>query len=42
MHKLITDLVSVLANTWPIVFITTLSLITLRVIYLIKNKTKFM
>lgn len=41
MHKLITDLVSVLANTWPIVFITTLSLITLRVIYLIKNKTKF-
>lgn len=41
MFKLANDLVLVMENTWPIVTITTLALISLRVTYLIKNKVKF-
>ena len=41
MFKLANDLVLVMENTWPIVTITTLAIMSLRVTYLIKNKRKF-
>jgi len=41
MFLLRDDLVLVMANTWPIVVVTSLALISLRITYLIKNKSKF-
>ena len=41
MFKLADDLIFVMENTWPIVTITVIAILSLRVTYLIKNKHKF-
>ena len=41
MFKLANDLVLVMTNTWPIVTITVIAVISLRITYLIKTKSKF-
>ena len=41
MFKLANDLVLVMTNTWPIVLITVTAVVSLRITYLIKNKSKF-
>ncbi len=41
MFKLADDLLFVMATTWPIVTITVVAIISLRITYLIKNKPKF-
>ena len=41
MFNLANNLVSLMSNTWPIVLITVISLVSLRITYLIKNKSKF-
>ena len=41
MFKLANDLVLVMSNTWPIVLITVVALVSLRITYLIKSRTKF-
>ena len=39
--KLFRDIMFVMETTWPIIAITTIALITLRITYIIKNKKKF-
>ena len=41
MFKLANDLVLVMSNTWPIVLITVVALVSLRITYLIKSRSKF-
>ena len=41
MFKLASDLGLVISNTWPVTLITVIAVVTLRITYLIKNKTKF-
>ncbi|MBQ8473048.1 MAG: VanZ family protein [Bacilli bacterium] len=41
MFNLANNLVLVMSNTWPIVLITVIAIVSLRITYLIKNKTKF-
>lgn len=41
MFKLKDDLILVIDNTWPVITITIIAIISLRIIYLIKTKTKF-
>lgn len=41
MFKLANDFIEVISFTWPIVAITIIAVISLRITYLIKNKSKF-
>lgn len=41
MFKLASDLISFLSNTWPIIVITLIAVISIRITYLLKNKQKF-
>jgi len=41
MHKLATDLLDLMQSTWPIITITMVALVSLRITYLVKNKAKF-
>ena len=41
MFKLVSNLLSVLNLTWPVVTITSVAVISLRIVYLLKNKVKF-
>lgn len=41
MFNLASDLLLVMTSTWPIVTITVIAIVSLRVTYLIKNKSKF-
>ena len=41
MFNLANDLVLLMENTWPIVAITVIAIISLRITYVIKNKSKF-
>ena len=41
MFRLANDFIDVIDSTWPIVIITIITIVSLRITYLIKNKTKF-
>ena len=41
MFKLASDVMFVMETTWPIVAITIIALISLRITYVIKNKKRF-
>ena len=41
MFKLANDFMNVLETTWPIVIITIITVISLRITYIVRNKTKF-
>ena len=41
MVNLANNLLLLMENTWPIIVITVITIISLRITYLIKNKTKF-
>ena len=41
MVRLANDLIGVMESTWPIVIITVISIVSLRITYILKTKTKF-
>lgn len=41
MVRLANDLIEVMESTWPIVIITVISIVSLRITYILKTKTKF-
>lgn len=41
MNKLANSLLNIMETTWPIVVITSIAIISLRLVYIIKNKAKF-